>query len=135
MLQCIINTLVDEFIAAHIIFRCYLVDKLQLILRNPYRDRILLVLLRNKICHKSHLLYYRILYCILKIDSYLNLNNEYKGDCMNTYKQLYAFLVGNQSDALDLLADGRVIEAILLLQKGLLAAEEIHLETDMIPEE
>ena len=54
---------------------------------------------------------------------------------MNTYKQLYAFLVGNQSDALDLLADGRVIEAILLLQKGLLAAEEIHLETDMIPEE
>ena len=35
MLPRIINTLVDEFIAAHIIFRCYLVDKLQLILRDP----------------------------------------------------------------------------------------------------
>ena len=46
-----------------------------------------------------------------------------KGDFMNTYKQLYAFLVGNQSDALDLLTEGRVIEAIMLLQKGLLAAE------------
>ena len=54
---------------------------------------------------------------------------------MNTYKQLYAFLVGNQSDALDLLAEGRVIEAIILLQKGLLAAEESHLEMDIVPEE
>ena len=52
---------------------------------------------------------------------------------MNTYKQLYAFLVGNQSDALDLLGEGRIIEAILLLEKGLLAAEEAHLETDIIP--
>ena len=54
---------------------------------------------------------------------------------MNTYKQLYAFLVGNQSEALDLLADGRVIEAIILLQKGLLTVEEAHLETGRIPEE
>ena len=53
---------------------------------------------------------------------------------MNTYKQLYAFLVGNQSDALDLLEEGRVIEAILLLEKGLLAAEEAHLETDIVSE-
>ena len=53
---------------------------------------------------------------------------------MNTYKQLYAFLVGNQSDALDLLTEGRVIEAIVLLQKGLLAAEEAHLKTDIIPD-
>ena len=54
---------------------------------------------------------------------------------MNTYKQLYAFLVGNQSDALDLLTEGRVIEAIMLLEKGLLAAEEAHLESDIVPEE
>ena len=54
---------------------------------------------------------------------------------MNTYKQLYAFLVGNQSDALDLLTEGRVIEAIMLLEKGLLAAEEAHLETDIVSEE
>ena len=51
---------------------------------------------------------------------------------MNTYKQLYAFLAGNQSDALDPLTEGRVVEAILLLQKGLLAAEDAHLETDVI---
>ena len=58
-----------------------------------------------------------------------------KGDSMNTYKQLYAFLVGNQSDALDLLAEGRIMEAIILLEKGLLAAEEAHLKTDIIPEQ
>ena len=50
---------------------------------------------------------------------------------MNTYKQLYAFLVGNQSDALDLLMEGRVMEAILLLQIGLLAAEDAHVETPL----
>ena len=54
---------------------------------------------------------------------------------MNTYKQLYAFLVGNQSDALDLLTEGRIMEAILLLEKGLLMAEAAHLETDIIPEQ
>lgn len=56
---------------------------------------------------------------------------------MNTYKQFYAFLVGNQSDALDLLSDGRVIEVIFLLQNGLLAAEEAYLNTeqDILSEE
>ena len=56
---------------------------------------------------------------------------------MNTYKQLYAFLVGNQSDALDLLSEGRVIEAILLLQNGLLTVEEAYLNTeqDILSEE
>jgi len=60
-----------------------------------------------------------------------------KDDFMNTYKQLYAFLVGNQSDALDLLSEGRVIEAIFLLQNGLLAAEEAYLNTeqDILSEE
>lgn len=43
---------------------------------------------------------------------------------MKTYKQLYAYLLGNQSDALDLLMDGRTDDAIHLLQQGLYAVEE-----------
>ena len=54
---------------------------------------------------------------------------------MNTYKQRYAFLVGNQSDALDLLAEGHIMEAIRLLEQGLLEAEEVHLKTDILPDQ
>ena len=43
---------------------------------------------------------------------------------MKTYKQLYAYLLGNQSDALDLLMEGHTEEAIRLLQQGLYTVEE-----------
>lgn len=49
---------------------------------------------------------------------------------LKTYKQLYAFLLGNQSDALDLLNEGRVMEAMILLQTGLLSAENVFLDTE-----
>ena len=49
---------------------------------------------------------------------------------MKTYKQLYSFLLCNQSDALDLLIEGRVIEAIILLQSGMEAAENAYLDTE-----
>jgi len=50
---------------------------------------------------------------------------------MKTYEQLYAHLVGNQSDALDLLCEGRIVEAILLLQNGLETVENTILDSEL----
>ena len=49
---------------------------------------------------------------------------------MKTYKELYAYLLGNQSDALDPLTEGRMIEAIYLLQQGLYTVEEAVISSE-----
>ena len=51
------------------------------------------------------------------------------------YKKLYAYLLCNQSDAISLLQEGRVFEAIDLLKRGLLHVEEQIVEAgDILPD-
>lgn len=51
-----------------------------------------------------------------------------------TYKALYRALVAVIDDALTLIEDGKIVSAIELLQNALTRAEEVHMETDIIPE-
>ena len=54
---------------------------------------------------------------------------------MTTYKELYFHLFNALTDAICELEDGRVVTAILRMKHAQQAAEELHLETDIIPED
>lgn len=54
---------------------------------------------------------------------------------MTTYKELYFHLFNALTDAICELEKGRVVTAILRMKRAQQAVEEIHLETDIIPED
>ncbi len=52
-----------------------------------------------------------------------------------TYRELYAFLYGAIADALDQLDSGNIITAIHILKNAHIAAEEMVLEWDVLPDD
>ena len=54
---------------------------------------------------------------------------------MTTYKELYFHLFNTLTDAICELEERQVVTDILRMKRAQLATDEIHLETDIIPED
>ena len=54
---------------------------------------------------------------------------------MTTYKELYFHLFNVLTDAIEELEAGRIVTAIDRMKRAQCAAEEVHLQTDIVPED